>query len=112
MKSPSLSAKLVLTAVCAAIFAGTFWMLHHTFSGGTPPDPHVSSAATDSGHASAADQAAQQAAQEFARRAEEKASDYAEVRRRLQSGELTTLPADLAPPPIPAEAPPPADPPQ
>lgn len=109
MKSPSLTAKLVLTAVCAAIFAGTFWMLHHAFSGGTAPDPHVSSATTGSGHASAVDKAAQQAAQDISRRAEERASDYAEVRRRLQSGELTTLPADFAPPPVPTAPPPPAE---
>ena len=35
-------------------------------------------------------------------RAAEKVKAYADVRRKLRSGEITTLPADLAPPPLPA----------
>lgn len=35
-------------------------------------------------------------------RAAEKVKAYADVRRKLRSDEITTLPADLAPPPIPA----------
>lgn len=40
-------------------------------------------------------------------RAAEKAKDYAEVRRKLRSGEITTLPANLAPPAIPEPVEPP-----
>ena len=35
-------------------------------------------------------------------RAAEKVKEYAEVRRKLRSGEITELPVNLAPPPIPA----------
>ena len=40
-------------------------------------------------------------------RAAEKVKTYAEVRRKLRSGEITTLPADLAPPAIPQPVEPP-----
>ena len=103
MKSLSRSAKVALSAVGTAIIAGTFWMLHHALSGqdGKSVDAHTAAAQTPVTSPPGA--AARQASEEITRRAEQKVLDYSDVRRRLQNGELTTLPPDLAPPPLPVE---------
>ncbi len=99
MKSVVPVRKIIFITLGAAMIAGAWWTVQRTFPGRGAGD-----AIREGGPASARtspDSTAGEEAETIRLKAQKMVEDYADVRRKLQSGELTTLPPDLVPPPVP-----------